>query len=207
MTLARRLVRALTLAALLPGCGVTYLERNAPGIADIRTPPSPAIPTESRPPAPDRSVERPSDPGGHLVIVSYGVFGGVGGAGGGGQGERFAYGLGPEVSIAKGTTVSSHPEGFPFPVMEWGYGLNLGWTALTGSRRSVGPLYAEAEIRSSFFAVGVGWVWAPVEPTHGPQATLSFGPLYLRGTHEIDLGTQFHIGLLLKGYSAWAWSR
>ncbi len=184
-------------AYVLSGCGMSYLEKNAPGIADIRTPPPADAP---------RIVEVPRNPGGNLVIVSYGGFAGIGGSGGPGGGS-FSYGVGPEVSIAKGITTSNHPDSLFYPFMEWGYGVNLGWSVLSQLGKSVGPVYAEAEIRREAFALGLGWVWSPVDKTHGPQATLSWGPLYLRGTHEADLGTQVHLGLLIKGYSAWSWSR
>lgn len=180
------------------GCNVKYLEHDAPGIADIRTPPPPSAP---------RHVEVPEDPGGHLVIVSYGLFAGIGGEGGTAFDSRFSYGVGPELSIAKGVTRSSHPDAFFYPVMQWGYGLNLGWTALRRAGDHIGPMYAEAELRVAELALAAGWVWAPVDKTHGPQATLSLGPFFLRGTHELDFGTQVNAGILLKGYSAWSWSR
>ncbi len=179
-------------------CGVTYLEHDAPGIADIRTPPPPSAP---------RRVEVPEDPGGHLVIVSYGLFAGIGGEGGTAFDSRFAYGVGPELSIAKGVTRYAHPDGFPYPIMQWGYGVNLGWTALRRAGDHIGPMYAEAELRVAELAIAAGWVWAPVDKTHGPQATISFGPFFLRGTHELDFGTQVNAGILFKGYSAWSWSR
>ena len=188
---------AATLA--LSGCGTHYLDHNAPGIAEIREPPK-----NLSPEAP-HAVEVPADPGGHIVVLSYGLFAGVGGRAG--PPGDVSYGLGTEVSLAKGITRSSRPDGFPYPLMEWGYGLNLGFTAIRALGKTVGPLYAEAEVRTSAFAFGAGWVWAPLDQTHGPQATLSFGPLFLRGTHEVALGTQIHVGILLKGYSAWAWSR
>jgi len=186
----------------LLGCGLHTLERNAPGIADLHEPPK-----DHPSPAPPHEVEVPRDPGGHLVVLSYGIFAGIGGAGGTPEGGRFSYGLGAEVSLAKGVTRSSRPDALFYPFMEWGYGINLGFTGVRALGKPLGPLYAEAELRSGAVALAAGWVWAPREPTHGPQATLSFGPLYLRGTHELDLGTQVHVGILIKGYSAWAWSQ
>lgn len=202
MSVIERLRHGITgalAACFLAGCGVHYLERNAPGIADIRTPP---VARSSAP-----QVEVPEDPGGHLVVLSYGVFGGLGGANSTDRGGVVSYGAGPEVSLAKGYTRSSHPDAFLYPVMDWAYGVNLGWTALRRLGKKVGPLYAEVEFRKEELALALGWTWSPSDKTHGPQATLSFGPFYLRGTHEIDLGTQIHVGLLLKGYSAWSWSR
>jgi hypothetical protein len=184
---------------LLPAaCAVTRLERNAPGVADIATAPAPSAP---------RAVEPPGDPGGNMVVLSAGVFSGIGGAFGGSKEGGFSYGFGPEVSLAKGVTRSSNEDTFfPYPLLERGFGVNLGWTALTRSL-STGPLYLEGEYRDTFFTVALGWTVNPKESTHGPQATITVGPLYLRGTHELDLWSQVTVGLLFKGAHGWLWSQ
>ena len=64
-----------------------------------------------------------------------------------------------------------------------------------------------AELRRDLFSLAAGWVWNPLDKTHGPQVTFGVGPMFVRFTHELDLGTQLHVGFWLKGYSAWAWSR
>lgn len=200
MSSARRLTLAIAaIGPVLAGCSATYLDTNAPGIADVREPP--------KEPSREHRVEVPRDPGGHVVVLSYGLFAGAGGAVVPADGGRASYAVGAELSLAKGVTHAAHPDMLFYPTMEWAYGINLGFTAVRALGEHVGPLYAEAEVRSGLVALAAGWTYAPVDRTHGPQATLALGPFFLRGTHELDLGTQIHFGILLKGFSAWAWSR
>lgn len=201
--------RAFVAASVaLVGCGITHLDTNAPGIANIRERPADPLPSPYSYPAPrPHAAEPPEDPGGHMIVASYGGFAGVGGAGGPGDPAKVSYVAGAEVSIAKGTTRHARPDAFFWPTMESAFGANLGFTAARPLGRTVGPLYAEAELRRDLFSLAAGWVWNPLDKTHGPQVTFGAGPMFVRFTHELDLGTQLHVGFWLKGYSAWAWSR
>ncbi len=179
-------------------CAVHRLDRNAPGVADVEVAPQPTSP---------RVVEPPRDPGGNMVLLSAGAFAGIGGAFGGDKEGGASYGVGPEISLARGWTPSTRIDAFfPYPIMERAFGVNLGWTALTRGL-TMGPLYLEAEYRESIFSAALGWTVSPSEKTHGPQATLAAGPLYFRFTHEFGLWNQITVGLLLKGAQGWLWSK
>jgi hypothetical protein len=194
-----KLLSALGSLALLSGCMVHYGDRNAPGLAAIEVPPAASAP---------RRVERPEEPGQHQVLLSYGAFSGIGAAFGGAAGDQFVYALGPEISLARGFTEQTSRDIFLWPWMTRGYGLNLGWTALTRTDKpSVGPIYLEAELRFQLFTGALGWTVSPRNAAHGPQATFNAGPLYLRANHEFGGPTQLTIGILIKGYSAWFWNR
>ncbi len=191
-------VLCMFLVATGAACAVHRLDRNAPGLADIEVAPAATAP---------REVEPPRDPGGNMVVLSAGAFAGIGGAFGGDKEGGASYGIGPEISLARGWTNSSRLDAVsPYPTMDRAFGVNLGWTALTRGP-SVGPLYLEAEYRESIVSVALGWTVSPTERTHGPQATLVAGPLYLRGTHEIGLWNQITVGLLFKGAQGWLWSQ
>lgn len=76
----RRALVATSVA--LVGCGITHLDTNAPGIANIRERPAEPLPSPYSYPAPrPHAAEPPEDPGGHMIVASYGGFAGVGGAG------------------------------------------------------------------------------------------------------------------------------
>jgi hypothetical protein len=192
-------VQRLALLTLMPGCMLHRSDRNAPGIADVRVAPGPEA---------LRQVERPKHPGANQLLLTYGAFAGIGSAFGTTDGNRFAYALGPEVSLARGIQNNPDRDLFLWPVMNHAFGLNLGWAALTRSGGPVvGPLYLEGEYRFAMFGAALGWAISPRNAAHGPQATLGFGPVYLRGQHEFGGVTQVTLGLIFKGYSAWIWSQ
>jgi hypothetical protein len=180
----------------LLACGVQHVPANAPGNIDVLEPPTHME---------ERTSERPSDPGEHVLALSYGIFAGLGGARPRNASGELAYALGTEVSLAMGDTERSHA-GDVLIVPPLAYGINVGWTVLNGLGPKIGPLYAEAEVRSLFASLAVGWVYAPTT-THGPQATFAYGPFFVRGTHEFGLGQQLIAGILLKGWTHWTWSR
>jgi hypothetical protein len=193
--MSSRLVAALALSTL--GCAHIHVPGNEPGHIDARRPPESV----------ERGkVEPPEDPGERMFVVSYGPFMGGGVATGSGQSARGAYGIGAEISAQLGTRERSHADDdfWIFPARA--FGPNFGWTLASGEGKSFGPLYAELQARE-IVGFGAGWAWDPDDDWHGPQGTLSFGPLYLRATHMLDGPSELHAGLLVKGSVSWISSR
>lgn len=193
--------RAIAAASLLAStaCFHQHSPRNAPGTIAVREPPRPL---ESR------EVETPLDPGENMFVLSYGAFAGGGIATGGDEdGSRAAYGIGPELSAQIGSSDRSHADDDFWILPTRSLGLNLGATLLTGEGDRLGPLYAELQVRELPLAFAAGWAWDQDDTEHGPQGTISLGPFYVRTTHLLDGATQVHGGLVLKGWSAWVWSR
>lgn len=190
-----RLLPPLVLS--ISGCAHVHVPGNEPGHIDVRRPPEHLD---------ERQVEEPEDPGERMFVLSYGAFGGGGLAFGDGEGTRGAYGVGPEVSALFGSKDRSHADEFDLIIPPNSVGGNFGWILLSGEGKSLGPLYAEFQARTPV-GIAAGWGWDPDDARHGPQATLSLGPLYLRGSHLLDGPSELHVGLVFKGSVSWIWSR
>ena len=192
---------AIVATLVSTACGHHHLERNAPGVHKIRQPPERL---ESR------EVEEPDDPGEQMIALAYGgmASGSVAFGGSSPHGDdRLNYGVGPEVSVYYGTSPSSHEDDQFFVYMERGYGINLGWTALSREGEGLGPLYGELQYSSLPAALAAGWAYDVNDEDHGPQVTFSAGPFYARVVHMLELGTQLHLGLVLKGHYLFVWSQ
>jgi hypothetical protein len=188
----------LVLLFALTGCAHTHFARNAPGHVDVYEPPAQID---------RREVEPPRDPGEQMIVASAGALAGGGVAFGGDQDSRGAYGVGPELSVAYGTRGGSHA-GDDFLILpESSGGVSLGWTALSGEGEGVGPLYGELFYQVILGWLALGWAWDPDDTAHGPQGTLGVGPLYVRMTHLVDLGTQVQGGVSIKLPYVFVWSR
>jgi hypothetical protein len=198
--------RSLVMAAVaLYGCVPTHLRPNAPGDIDVRSPPRQIH---------ERTVERPRDPGEHRLALT---FGGLAGAafifreraddGGGGA-------VSLELSAHYQRAGHSHgddsilliPEYYPIPA----FGLNVGYQAKPVSGDFdldvVRPFYLELQY-SYLLWVAAGWRADFERSRHGPQLTGGLGPLYARFVHQFDAETQFEVGVVLKGWHVWVWSR
>jgi hypothetical protein len=188
-------VTLVTLAVLTTGCTHSHLARNAPGIVDVGT-------------RPETDADRkPRDPGEQMFVVGYGAFVSGGLAQGSGPAHG-SYAIGPEASLLYGTSARSHNDDDLFITAEEGYGVKLGLAALSSEGRAVGPAYGELALRrSTIYGLDAGWAWDIDDHTHGPQLTLSVGPLFLRGTHQLDTSTSIVVGLLIGGQHAWVFSR
>jgi hypothetical protein len=192
-------IQGCLLLALAPACAHQHLDRNAPGIVDVRAPPrDPKL----------RAVEDPVDPGERMLVFGYGALAGGGAAFGGAEDETRGFaGGGAELSSYYGESPRSHYDDdfFIYPLER--FGINLGFTALSTEGDPIGPAYAEAQYGLEAVNLAAGWAWDPDDAAHGPQATLSFGFLYLRAQHLSELGTQVGAGIVLKGNYALVWSR
>ena len=178
------------------GCTHHHGSLNAPGNVRVLEPPARLE---------VRDVEPPADPGEQMVVLSYGPFVGGGAVLGDGP-ARAAFVFGPELGVQYGILQQSHRDDQALIFPDRSLGVNVGWTlvAASGHERA---LYAELQLREGFTFLAPGWAWDPEDTTHGPQATLGFGPFYARATHVLDGETQIHGGLLWKGWSSWIWSR
>jgi hypothetical protein len=187
---------AATCASRPRACGWWgHLARNAPGIVDVTT-------------RPESEVDRePRDPGEQMLVVGYGAFvsGGIAQGSGAAHGS---YALGPEASLVYGTSARSHNGDDFFITPESGYGVKLGLAALSSEGKAIWPAYGELVLRqSTIYGLGAGWAWDIDDRTHGPQVTFNVGPLFLRGTHQLETSTSIVVGLLLGGQHAFVWSR
>jgi hypothetical protein len=194
--MTRATLAVLTAVAVLTtGCTHSHLARNAPGIVDVTT-------------RPETDADRePRDPGEQMLVIGYGAFiaGGIAQGGGSAHGS---YALGPEASLVYGTSARSHNDDDFFIAPENAFGVKLGLAALSSEGKAVGPAYGELALRgSTAYGLGLGWAWDIDDHTHGPQVTLNLGPLFVRGTHQLETSTSVVVGLLLGGQHAWVWSR
>jgi hypothetical protein len=202
---------ALLLAAACCAAGcMTVRDRNAPGIVDVRK--RPAHP-ESREP------EVPGDPGTQMVRFAVRALAGGGLDLGGARAARGSYGAGFEANLSYGRDRRTNADllhrqfltVLPDNLLsETALGVTAGWTpGLEGPQRA----YVEAEYQGLGLpflrGISAGYVWEPSSAAHGgPQATLWFTVLYLRGSYLSGRGTSAQLGLEL--YSLWyasAWSK
>lgn len=179
--------------------------RNAPGNVDIDKPPAKSTPGE---------VEIPSDPGEHWLVWNAGVLGGAGPSStdtAAGWKTSGAASVSAETSVhfgASNTTHDNHDFFFP-PGSGLTGGLNLGWTLATKDRVSTDAGYVELELsKGLIFSLAGGWAFDVGRTLSGPQATASVGPLYVRSTSMLGVGTAVEVGLVLKlPIITAAWSR
>ena len=191
----RRLAAAVAPLALATGCFHVHLERNAPGhVDDLASPP-------------EERVETPRDPGERFLVLAAGPLLGAGvetGPGGGAALRR-----GGAASLRFGESPLSHADHF-FPALPTDApGLNAGADLLALDHDlGVGTAWAELEARDdAVFALGAGWRFPLWARAHGPQLTASLGPLYLRATYFLDRGAALTVGVALKPWGTFTWSR
>jgi hypothetical protein len=192
-------VRALVLVAMLStGCfhtTVVHLERNAPGVIDVQTPPRTMVTTSWHGEAGSThapsvlavgEVERPGDPGERSITLAFGGWAAYGwdrvkGGEFDGRGR-----LGAELAILYGSEDHSHSADMMFIYPALGPGLYLGWNWYDSREdATVGPLYLEVAspmIREHAVRAAAGVAWDPDDDRVGPQLTLSFLGIYLRGS-------------------------
>ncbi len=190
----------LALSVLVSGCLThTHLDRGRPGFADLDTPPAPHEPGRA---APQR------DPGEHVVALMGGPTpsGGLAVVDGAVRGSVV---LGAELTANRGENPSSHNEDDFFLLPRAGYGASLGGALRIDSDDSLsGPLYAEAQIFDEVAGVAGGWSLDPILGQTGPQATVWWGPLFLRGAVYLNGTVLLTAGSQLKvPLGAWVWSR
>lgn len=196
------------LAAGSLGCGATHLPHNAPGNIDVAKPPRDLSKI---------AVERPADPGEYVLGWTTGAL--VGG-GLSVPGPHAVFSGSGETSLHFGVNPHSHQfdtsQLWPivsgrfgeYPFQGWSGGLNLGWTLGTNTRPANSAGYAEAQLTyAGALGIAAGWALDPARSVNGPQITANLGPLYLRSTTMLDLGTSIEIGVVLKVPAVWVWSR
>lgn len=196
------------LSAASLGCGAVHLPHNAPGNIVVAEPPKDVTHV---------GVERPADPGEYVLAWTTGAL-----VGGGLSipGPHGVFTGSAETSLHLGVNTRSHDydtsQLWPlvsgrfgeYPMQGWAGGLNLGWTLATATRPANSAGYAEAQLTySGVVGLAAGWAWDPGRTAHGPQITLNLGPIYLRSTTMLDVGTSIEAGLVLKLPAVWVWSR
>ena len=82
----------------------------------------------------------------------------------------------------------------------------MGYTLL-GSTLTRHSLYAELQHSRSLLGAAGGFSWNPDTGALGPQATVFYGPLYVRLGWKGDVGGEALLGLAIKGYSKLSWFR
>jgi len=184
MTMARVLIPTVLLAT---GCYAHHkVDRNAPGQSDIATPPV-------------ALRAAPTDPGQQGVLLSAGALGGITTAGNPTVGFEtsaawYADGGGPNAASG----------GWPSLV-----GANVGWVPWS-SALSQGTVYAELQAAldvDDVAGVSAGWAHRLADGAGGPQTTLFWGPLWVRGLWLPGQGAELQVGLVLKGYGRLSWFR
>ena len=186
-----RTIRLALALALLSGC---YLhreyDRNSPGHVDLYTPPN-------------TMVEMPVDTGRHGLLLSGGVLGGGGALFPQEGGSDKVGRLQLELSLDYfRTTTGAAEEPDKLPPLT---GLNVGATVLSSHAPLNRQLYAEIQHTHRLVGAAVGWNWNPVTNANGPQATLSYGPIYARGGWQPGQAGTLEFGLALKGYAKLSW--
>jgi hypothetical protein len=203
ITLSSRAALAFACLASLPSCSHTHLRTNAPGHVDVATPPKEIE---------RREVELPRDPGEHRLALSYGVLLGTASALREHAGDSTGGAASLELSVHYAQAKRSHyDDDLLWPAFPYGgFGINLGYEPLSPyvslDEAALKRFYVEAQYTHALWAAA-GWRADFDRGRHGPQATLGAGPLYVRAVHLFDMGSQFEIGIVIKGYHAWVWSR
>lgn len=204
--LAALAVAVLALPATV-GCHATmvHLERNAPGHVDLNAPVNVGLPPGT--------VERPGDPGERMLSIGLGPWGAVGAArDAAGEGHALAR-WGAELTVAYERTDTSHWKDFlVMPVL--GPSLSVG-TAFYDSLHEdwrVGPAYLEgAYTLAPATRLALGVIWDHDADTVGPQMTLSFLGVYLRGAVLLggdgDPAAFLEVGLAIEPPVTFNWSR
>ncbi len=200
--------RAVLVVALvvLAGCPV-HMKRNAPGRIDVLAPP--AHPEQE-------VVEKPGDPGEHVVLLTYGGFVAVGGRIGGEH--RFANEMGVEVGVQWGDNARSHSKGEPIVPMpeivipQRRRGFNIGWAlgeadALDSNRLERGPIYVEYAESRFVYGWTAGYGIDPTDGSHGPHVAVNGFGYYAKAGYRTERGFEMMLGLALKLPQSWVWSR
>lgn len=180
------------LTTLLAGCETIHSTHNAPGIIAVMTPP--AAPSA-------RAVERPADPGEHVLVWNAGALGGLGFASSSHDGDTGVRSVSVESSVHLGTSKYSHPIDGGLSALGDGprWGLNVGWTSGNAARPAHEAVYGEIQYTNSFiYSFSAGWAVDVDRSRQGPQFTASFLPLYVRTTTMLGGGTSGEVGLVIK---------
>ena len=184
MTIRRALIPPLM---LMTGCYAhRWVDRNAPGETDVSSPPV-------------ALRASPSDPGQQGMLLSAGALGGITTAGSPTMGFEtsaswYADGGGPNASSGWRPSL---------------VGANVGWVPWS-SALSQGTVYAELQAAldvDDVAGVSTGWAQRLADGAGGPQTTLFWGPLWVRGLWLPGHGAELQVGLVLKGYGRLSWFR
>lgn len=203
------MARALTglLAALMVApCGCAQLrfhrDTNAPGLSDVKNPPSAAQLQHDQ-------VVAPKDPGENMLTLNPGVYGGIGGLLDAPRGQRMIGFGGVEVTVNRGCSPRSHYKDGLFVYPLDGNGLSLGWSFVQAndSDADVGPIYVEVSRFRLWFGAALGYAVDVGDRDHGPQASAWFGPYFVRARYLFDGGVALYFGGQLKIPMIWIWSR
>lgn len=189
------------LLLLSPGCTPIHSTRNAPGRVDLTPPTDP----EHSP------VQPPDDPGEDTLRLA------VGPSGGGVLSSRSSDGqtqgtFGAEVSVyhhrKRYSSARDRSDGYLGNGDRYN-GLNLGLLGLWRMDGAGARLYAEAQHSELAGLVGLAAGWqANTLGYHGPQFTLSLGPLYARSATSLKQGTDVELGVIFKyPWTIWLGSR
>lgn len=198
------------LGLVLSGCRHWHRPHNAPGLADVRTPPR-DIAVEQ--------VEPPGDPGERMVAVNPG-FSAVSGYRS--NAPAGIVDLGAEISLLRGENERSHndgdqrlflPSGFQLP--EKGHGVTLAWTVVrllniedddpaTEDERetrevfTTGPVHLRAYVFRNWFGGGAGWTFDPRTGDHGPELVGYAGVVTAATRYTRDDHFEFVLGYQMK---------
>jgi len=184
------------------GCALTHSTRNAPGNVDLaRRTEDPEQPPTSPPEDPGEDALRLAvGPSGAGVIPSQSSDGKTRGAFGA---EFSAY-----LHRRKYSVPWDRRDGFYGSADRYN-GINVGVLGLWREDRSGARFYAEAQHSELAGLVGLAAGWqATTLGHHGPQLTLSLGPLYVRSATSLEQGTDFELGAIFKyPWTVWLGSR
>lgn len=198
---ATTLVAAL---ALISGCGVHWLDKNAPGHVDVTEKPADKLPVGEH--------VMPEDPGQRLISVYTGPFFTVG-AGNLGRDSAMLFQSGLETTIQYSERERSTYGSLGLILSdEVSWGANIGWTAIdwggAAGEADFGALYLEGQVRAPIPVIAAGYSVEPETGRHGPQMTLSvFGMNWLRVNTYWDGTFSVLYGLTIKIPTVWVWSQ
>lgn len=181
------------LALLLSACGHTHLDRGAPGYTHLEHPPK--LSDTNRGPG-YRAPQR--DPGEQMTALTGGFtpHGGVSRLEGAWGGHAV---LGAELTLNLGENDYNHfdDDFFVLPMRGVGGSVGLG-VHLAGDGIYGLPAYTELHLFEDFAGVAAGWAFDPVATATGPQATVWWGPMFLRGTVYLDGSFLLSFGSQMK---------
>jgi hypothetical protein len=208
--MTRRGSIAIVLLAALAGCRHYHRDTNAPGLVDVRVPPSQPARGE---------LEVPGDPGERMIVLSPGV---VATAGGRSRAPHFAGDIAAEVTLSSGESDRSHndnqapflfmPRGLVLP--QRGHGVTLGWSALRihdhpggGGDLTTGPLYLTLHAFRFAYGGGGGYLYDPIHHDHGAEIFGYLGLVEARARYLLDGGFEVTLGYQFKLPVSWVESR
>lgn len=190
----KRSMPLLVCAMTLTGCIDMHSTRNLPGdVTNLRERPHTLAEAYPEQPAEDQ------------LLLSAGPWVAAGGDWRG-DGSRGAVAVGGEATALYAYAPHGHVDS-TLSAPSLGVGASVGGNYVSSFGGS-SAVYAQAEGRlSNLLGLGLGWQVDPVDRAHGPQATLRFGPLFVRVAHQLDRGTLLTVGLFFQGQLAYSRSR